>query len=38
MEGVAGNVNQVGQQLTRKNLNLQPTLVIRPGYLFETWS
>jgi type IV secretion system protein VirB10 len=35
MEGVAGNVNQVGQQITRKNLNLQPTLVIRPGYLFN---
>ena len=35
MEGVAGNVNQVGQQITRKNLNVQPTLVIRPGYLFN---
>lgn len=35
MEGVAGNVNQVGQQITRKNLAVQPTLVIRPGYLFN---
>jgi type IV secretion system protein VirB10 len=35
MAGVAGNVNQVGQQITRKNLNVQPTLVIRPGYLFN---
>jgi type IV secretion system protein VirB10 len=35
VEGVAGNANQVGQQITRKNLNVQPTLVIRPGYLFN---
>jgi len=25
-------VNQVGQQLTRRNLNQQPTLTIRPGF------
>ena len=25
-------VNQVGQQLTRRNLNVQPTLTIRPGF------
>jgi type IV secretion system protein VirB10 len=25
----------VGQQITRKNLNIQPTLVIRPGYRFN---
>lgn len=25
-------VNQIGQQLTRRNLNQQPTLTIRPGY------
>jgi type IV secretion system protein VirB10 len=24
-------VNQVGQQITRKNLDLQPTLTARPG-------
>ncbi len=35
VEGVASNVNQVGQQITRKNLNVQPTLVIRQGYLFN---
>jgi type IV secretion system protein VirB10 len=35
MQGMAANVNQVGQQITRKNLNIQPTLVIRPGYLFN---
>ncbi len=26
------SLNQVGQQLTRKNLNLQPTLTVRPGF------
>ena len=25
------SVNQVGQQWTRKNLNVQPTLTVRPG-------
>lgn len=30
-EGVAENVNQVGQQITRKNLNIQPTIEVRPG-------
>jgi type IV secretion system protein TrbI len=25
-------VNEVGQQITRRNLNLQPTLTIRPGF------
>ena len=25
-------VNQVGQQLTRRNVNLQPTLTVRPGF------
>jgi type IV secretion system protein VirB10 len=27
-----GNFNQVGQDLVRKNLNIQPTLEIRPGF------
>jgi type IV secretion system protein TrbI len=27
-----GNFNQVGQDLVRKNLNMQPTLEIRPGF------
>ena len=26
------SVNQVGQQLTRRNLNIQPTLTVRPGF------
>ena len=26
------SLNQVGQQTTRKNLNLQPTLNVRPGF------
>jgi type IV secretory pathway VirB10-like protein len=25
-------INQVGQELTRRNLNVQPTLTIRPGF------
>lgn len=27
------SVNQVGQQVTRRNLNIQPTLTVRPGFL-----
>jgi type IV secretion system protein VirB10 len=26
------SLNQVGQQLTRKNLDVQPTLTVRPGF------
>ena len=26
------SVNQVGQQVTRRNLNVQPTLTVRPGF------
>jgi type IV secretory pathway VirB10-like protein len=26
------SINQVGQELTRRNLNVQPTLTIRPGF------
>ena len=25
-------INQVGQELTRRNLNVQPTLTVRPGF------
>ena len=32
VQGAADNLNQAGQQITRKNLNVQPTLEIRPGY------
>jgi type IV secretion system protein VirB10 len=28
----AGEVGQVGQQLTRSNLNIQPTITVRPGF------
>jgi type IV secretion system protein VirB10 len=28
----AGEINQVGQQLTRRDLNVQPTITVRPGY------
>jgi type IV secretion system protein VirB10 len=28
----AGQINQAGQQLTQKNLQLQPTITVRPGF------
>jgi hypothetical protein len=28
----ANSLNQIGQQVVRRNLNIQPTLTIRPGY------
>jgi type IV secretory pathway VirB10-like protein len=34
-QGFAQNMNQVGQQITRKDLNIQPTIEIRPGYRFN---
>jgi type IV secretion system protein TrbI len=30
--GAANALNQTGQQLVRRNLNIQPTLTIRPGF------
>ena len=30
--GAANSLNQAGQQVVRRNLNIQPTLTIRPGY------
>jgi type IV secretion system protein TrbI len=30
--GTGNTVNQAGQQIVRRNLNVQPTLTIRPGY------
>ena len=30
--GAANSLNQTGQQVTRRNLNIQPTLTIRPGF------
>ncbi len=35
VQGAAKNVNEVGQEITKKNLNIQPTLEIRPGYRFN---
>lgn len=29
--GARESVNQTGQQVARRNLNLQPTLTVRPG-------
>lgn len=31
VQGAAENINQAGQQITRKNLELQPTIEVRPG-------
>jgi type IV secretion system protein VirB10 len=30
--GAANSLNQTGQQVVRRNLNIQPTLIIRPGF------
>jgi type IV secretory pathway VirB10-like protein len=30
--GAATEVNQIGQRLTARNLNIQPTITVRPGY------
>jgi len=30
-DGLQDTVNQVGQEITRRNINIQPTLTIRPG-------
>ena len=30
-DGLQDSVNQVGREMTRRNLNLQPTLTARPG-------
>jgi type IV secretion system protein VirB10 len=31
-ESAQDTVNQVGQELTKRNLNIQPTLTVRPGF------
>ena len=31
-EGLQDSMNQVGQELTRKNLTVKPTLAVRPGF------
>ena len=30
--GAGDSLNQTGQQIVRRNLNIQPTLTIRPGF------
>lgn len=30
--GASGSLNQTGQQVVRRNLNVQPTLTVRPGF------
>ncbi len=37
VQGAARNLNNVGQQITNKNLNIQPTLEIRPGFRFNVF-
>lgn len=34
-QGTAKNINEAGQQITRKNLSIQPTLEISPGFRFN---
>jgi type IV secretion system protein VirB10 len=31
VQGAAQNINEAGQQITRKNLQIQPTIEVRPG-------
>jgi type IV secretion system protein TrbI len=31
-EGSSNSLNQTGQQVVRRNLNIQPTVTIRPGF------
>jgi len=30
--GVAGEINQAGQSITQRNINIQPTITVRPGF------
>lgn len=36
-QGAAKEINEVGQQITKKNLGIQPTLEIRPGFRFNVF-
>jgi type IV secretion system protein TrbI len=31
-QGASNSLNQSGQQITQRNLNIQPTITIRPGF------
>ena len=35
LEGAAQNINRAGQQITERNLNIQPTLEVSPGHRFN---
>lgn len=35
LEGAAQNINRAGQQITERNLNLQPTIEVSPGHRFN---
>lgn len=37
IQGAGQNINQAGQEITRKNLGIQPTLEIRPGMRFNVF-
>lgn len=37
VQGISRNINQVGQEITRKNLNVQPTIKVRPGARFNVF-
>lgn len=37
VQGAGQNINQAGQEITRRNLGIQPTLEIRPGMRFNVF-
>ena len=37
MQGAGQNINHAGQEITRRNLGIQPTLEIRPGMRFNVF-
>lgn len=37
-QGAAQNINQVGQQITRKQLGVQPTIIVHPGDPFTIFT
>jgi type IV secretory pathway VirB10-like protein len=34
-EGLQDSVNQVGQEITKRNLSVQPTLTVGPGFVMR---
>ncbi len=34
-ESTQQNVNRAGQRITERNLNIQPTITVRPGWLLR---